>query len=256
MIGIIAAARRRSGGGGGGGTDPSTMFGGGQKGGYYDGSYLAGLWKDTAGTIPVTADGDLVARWDDRSGNGNHLIQATGGARPVYRTSGGLHWLEFDGSDDYMRSAAFASVIASPLTVCAAWMYTGAGNKVLIDGNTLGNRGAHIFRADPGAETRIYAGSSVVSAGVGPPSTASVDTAKMSGATSTYRRNGAAGTGVGGNPGTASLDGITLGAWQGLTNPGFHQGKVWQLFVREGVLTSPEQAGLETWIGAKAGLTI
>lgn len=33
---------------------------------------------------------------------GNHATQATAAARPTYQTSGGLHWLAFDGVDDFM----------------------------------------------------------------------------------------------------------------------------------------------------------
>lgn len=69
---------------------------------WYDPSDLSTLWKDTAGTTPVTTDGDAVARVDDKSGNGYHLLQGTAGNRPLYKTSGGLHWLEFDGVDDWL----------------------------------------------------------------------------------------------------------------------------------------------------------
>ena len=58
------------------------------------------LFQDSAGTLPVTADGDPVGRMLDQSGNGNHAIQTVSGRRPVYRTDGVLHWLEFDGVDD------------------------------------------------------------------------------------------------------------------------------------------------------------
>jgi len=43
------------------------------------------LWKDTGGSVPVTAAGDLVARWDDRSGNGFDVTQATASRQPAYR---------------------------------------------------------------------------------------------------------------------------------------------------------------------------
>jgi hypothetical protein len=33
---------------------------------------------------------------------GNHATQATAAARPTYQTGGGLHWLAFDGVDDFM----------------------------------------------------------------------------------------------------------------------------------------------------------
>jgi hypothetical protein len=36
---------------------------------------------------------------------GNHATQATSAARPTYQTAGGLHWLAFDGVDDYMDGA-------------------------------------------------------------------------------------------------------------------------------------------------------
>ncbi|WP_165595918.1 hypothetical protein, partial [Tritonibacter horizontis] len=38
-------------------------------------------------------------------GNGNHLVAQSDAARPVYRASGGLRWLEFDRVDDYLEVA-------------------------------------------------------------------------------------------------------------------------------------------------------
>ena len=67
---------------------------------WFDPSDLTTLWKDVAGTDPVLADGDAVARIDDKSGNGRHMIRSTAGERPLYKTDGTLHWLLFDGTDD------------------------------------------------------------------------------------------------------------------------------------------------------------
>jgi hypothetical protein len=84
-----------------GGFDPTSLFSG-TVGGWWDPSDLSTMFKDTAGTTPVTADGDAVARINDKSGNGNHLLQSTLGNRPIFKNVSGVRYLSFDGTDDYM----------------------------------------------------------------------------------------------------------------------------------------------------------
>lgn len=79
------------------------LFSEGEQGAWYDPSDLSTLFQDAAGTTPVTADGDPVGLMLDKSGNGNHASQATSALRPICRTAAGLHWLEFDGVDDYIN---------------------------------------------------------------------------------------------------------------------------------------------------------
>ena len=75
------------------------------------------LFQDAAGTVPVTADGDPVGRMLDQSGNGNHATQTVSGSRPVYRTDGVLHWLEFDGVDDFMETSAIDFTVTDKMAV-------------------------------------------------------------------------------------------------------------------------------------------
>ena len=82
--------------------DPASLFANGEQGAFYALSDLSTLFQDDAGTTPVTAPGQAVGRVLDLSGNGNHATQATAEARPVYQTDGTLHWLEFDGVDDFL----------------------------------------------------------------------------------------------------------------------------------------------------------
>lgn len=49
----------------------------------------SGLWLDTAGTSAATAAGASLARIDDISGNGHHLVQATSGLRPSLSLTAG-----------------------------------------------------------------------------------------------------------------------------------------------------------------------
>ena len=99
---------------------PLSLFQSGEQGAWYDPSDLSTLFQDAAGTTPVTADGEPVGLMTDKSGNGNDVSQAVAAARPTYKTDGTLHWLEFDGVDDWLlttvnfglslNSAVFASV--------------------------------------------------------------------------------------------------------------------------------------------------
>ena len=83
---------------------PARLFSQGQQGVWYE-PRPEYLYQDAAGTVPVTADGDPVGYMQDLSGNGNHATQSVSAERPVYRTDGTLHWLQFDGVDDTMGTA-------------------------------------------------------------------------------------------------------------------------------------------------------
>lgn len=85
---------------------PLALFAGGVVGVWYDPSDLATLFQDTAGTVPVTAAGQSVARINDKSGNGLHATQATVASQPVYQVDGtGRGFLLFDGVDDGLATA-------------------------------------------------------------------------------------------------------------------------------------------------------
>lgn len=81
---------------------PDALFASGEQGAWYDPSDLTTMFQDAAGTIPVVADGDPVGLMLDKSGNGNHASQTTSTKRPLYKTDGTLHWILFDGIDDFL----------------------------------------------------------------------------------------------------------------------------------------------------------
>lgn len=60
-----------------------------------------------ADQITGLVDSDPVGAWNDESGQGNHLAQATAGAKPTYKTAvqNGLPAVRFDGVDDYLSRA-------------------------------------------------------------------------------------------------------------------------------------------------------
>jgi hypothetical protein len=54
---------------------------------WLDGNDISTLFQDTAGTIPVTANGQSVALWKDKSGNTDNGTQSTGGNQPTYSSN-------------------------------------------------------------------------------------------------------------------------------------------------------------------------
>jgi hypothetical protein len=85
---------------------PLQLFALGVKGVWFDASDISTMFQDSAGTIPVTAAGQSVGKWLDKSGNGNHATQTTAGARPTYQVdANGYPNVTFDGSNDYMLTS-------------------------------------------------------------------------------------------------------------------------------------------------------
>jgi len=77
--------------------NPLSLFANGEEGAWYEPYDISTLFQDAAGTTPVTASGQPVGRMLDKSGNGNHATQSVAANRPIYRTGGGLAWLELNG---------------------------------------------------------------------------------------------------------------------------------------------------------------
>ncbi len=76
-------------------------------------------WYDA--TVGVTdAGGGAVSQWNDQSGNGKHLTQATGGLRPQTgtRTKNSLNVIDFNGSAAYI-DASSVSLGMTTFTVLA-----------------------------------------------------------------------------------------------------------------------------------------
>ncbi len=76
---------------------PYGLFQGGGDGAFFDVTEQDSLFQDVEMTIPVTADGDLVAAIRDLSGNGNHALQPDTARQATYRiNNNGLNYLEFN----------------------------------------------------------------------------------------------------------------------------------------------------------------
>ena len=235
--------------------------------GWWDVSDTATLWQDTAGASAVTADGQSVARIDDKSGAGLHMTQATASRRPVYRTSGGLHWLEFDGVDDFMSAPAAGALTATHEVFVAAnvtapasgwngalWSYAAtAANDAASDTELViyGDGATKRFRSRyPGFDN--YDTGTNVTARMG---TAAVFWQGKIGSTDTRQATN-------GGSSTTFTGASTAVPATGRYRIGSHTFSTQYLACRyygsavTPVLSSTDRAKFNTWIGAKAGLTI
>jgi hypothetical protein len=212
---------------------------------WYDVSDLSTLFQDSAGTTPVTADGDPVGKVLDKSGNGNHLVQATAGSRPLYKTSGGLSWLLFDGVDD---SLAASFTLAQPFDRISAIRQVTWATGVLLAGTAF--QAGYLYQTDFTPRLRLYSGSNgPFTDGVAVGSDA-VITERHNGASSRLAANNDAY--ATGDAGSASAGGLMVGDGNGNPNSNMR----WYGTALKSAFTDPEIAQLRTWMGAKAGLTL
>jgi len=96
------------------------------------------LYTD-AGITNVTADGDAIYQANDMSGNGNHLVQVTLGARPIYKVNirNGRSIGRFDGARTMSKSM---NQTTTQTAFIVAVKTSGAGNQWLYNWNN-GNAG-------------------------------------------------------------------------------------------------------------------
>lgn len=89
---------------------------------WLDFSDITTLFTDSAGTTPVTADGNPIGKVNDKSGNNNHATQGTTGNKPTYKTGiqNGLSVGRGDGGD---------TLNLSPINVAAISVFVIGANS-------------------------------------------------------------------------------------------------------------------------------
>lgn len=104
---------------------------------YYDAFNVPTLFKDTAGTDPVTADSDATARVNDLdTSTAQNATQATLANRPLYKTAAGVHWLDFDGTD-YLTSTLAPVATGMTIAFCGRAATAGTAFMGAADGGAV-----------------------------------------------------------------------------------------------------------------------
>lgn len=84
-----------------------------------------GVFQSSGGSAAIL-DGDVVGEWQDQSGNGRHVTQATTANKPTLRLSqlNGLPALQLDGGDFLTRaSVSLSSLVATNAATIFAVLY-------------------------------------------------------------------------------------------------------------------------------------
>lgn len=236
---------------------PRALFGGGLLGGWYDPSDISTMFQNSNGTTAVAADGDPVGYIADRSGAGNHLIQATAGARPLYKTSGGLSWLEFDGIDDQLVRADTAAFRNASMGVATVWR---PGRDTRDDHISSGNSSAFATNNWIVSNTTtldVYGRTpaSVLTSGVVASGSDYVSAVWADGATIFRQLNGGAVASDAGAFGTDDTTGFAVGGTLSGA-PTYFLGRFYGGVVRNAAWTTAERTNLNTYLGRYAGLVL
>lgn len=245
---------------------PASLFASGVQGAWYDPSDIATLFQDTAATAPVTATGQAVAVMQDKSGLGRHLTQPTLAKRPTYQTDGTLHWLNFDGVDDFLSVASFDLSATDKVTIFAGIYTASDASGLYLELSTNANSFTGTFWAGRVAASTFSAfarGTAGVSANqlarsaaaFAPPSKNVVTNSHdIAGNLSQVRVDGANGGVAGtGNKGTGNFSNrsLFLGMRGGASLP--FQGRVYGLVLHGTLSTAAEISYAETYLAMKAG---
>lgn len=176
---------------------------------WIDFSDVTTLFTDSAKTTPVINDGNIIGAAEDKSGNGNDVLQAgADGLKPTYQVNeqNSLSVSQYDGVNDFLR-ATFT--LNQPLTYYIVFaQITWVANRRIIDGSAAQ---AMIFQSAISPNVKAQAGGAATDEVTFALTTFGIARAVYNGATSTLRMNNDPPT-TDKNIGANNPGGITLGA--------------------------------------------
>jgi hypothetical protein len=202
-----------------------------------------GTWTDVT---PAAADADPVGVWQDQSGNGRNVTQATAGFRPLLKLAvqNGRSVVRFDGTNDFLATAT--PTLNQPLSIFVVGKLSAAG-QVLVDGNAVGAGETAIYTAVAQSNYTMFAGSA---ADTGTAFDTSYHTlsALFSGTSSFFRKD-LSQTGAL-NPGTGTMAGFVLGAGAAGISL-FLNGDLAEVLIYNATLTAGQFSQVDRYLKAK-----
>jgi len=156
---------------------------------WVDGSDKANIYQDSAKTLLVAADGDVIGCWVDKSGNGNDAIQATTAEKPLYKTGiqNSLSVVRFDGVDDRVAALNIFGVASiSNMTMFCVQQTdeTNSNNRLYGFGSVaVDSQGAQTIHLNPSVDSSLRFDGASIAGSLGHPTAFYIRTTVKTGTT-------------------------------------------------------------------------
>jgi len=121
------------------------------------------LWLDAADADTITLNGSDVSQWDDKSGNGRNVSQATAAQQPTFVSNGlnGKPTISFDGTNDILLNQNAGSVGVTNISMFMVTRYVagvGSNDIPMGIGQTNQTGAVRVFYRASGGNTQGFAG--------------------------------------------------------------------------------------------------
>jgi len=211
-------------------------------------------WHDASDTSPtnIVESSGAVSQWSDKSGNGNHLVQADGADQPTTNsvTVGGLNALDFNGTSDFMTSSFAGGVISQQNQIyVVAKNDTGTGWGYICDGIDATDRSYSLIRV---TSDFFVMGAGADLTGTIADTYGHVFSLDYNSTTSEFFIDGT--SDITGDASTGGLAGLTIGARY--TDVRWWNGQICEIVVIDGALSLADQQNMEGYLAWKWGLEV
>jgi hypothetical protein len=236
---------------------PVDLFANSEQGAWYNPGDLSSLFQDSAGTVPVTADGDPVGLMLEKSGNINNGTQSISSQRPIYTSASGLDFLFFDELGGYLLIPYMSGDFNNFVFSVAVNIETAADNNPRYFGLEAAGINLQCGYANDGTiftrvDNTTHATSSKISIG----STYVISHIRQAGVSS-IRIDGTDFS-LGGSGPSANSEFTNTAVIGAGYEPGSFKmkGKMYGAIFRYGSITETQLSGIDTYLAAISGVTL
>jgi hypothetical protein len=222
---------------------------------WYDFSDPTSLYTDAGATL-VSADGQAIYQANDKSGNGNHLTQAAGANRPLYKVNvlngkAGALFPGVNGVSGANLASASMGTKSQPnsMFLVGQRVTLSANDNIWTDAIAASPNRGLLFEDGGASAYRLVNGGIQIVPGSDPDTNAHTFTVIYNGAGSKLYIDGA--LDITGDAGSEAFTGVTLGSVQGAPTAGPLNGYVFEIVLLNALVSTANHNLVGTNLSAK-----